>query len=902
MAAQESKSSLAWHQRTAVQACAEFAVDQKSGLTDAAVEEQLASYGKNELPVKRRTTAFALFLSQFKDVLIIVLLVAATVSLLLSVLQAHESPTEALLIYGIVVAIAVIGFLNEYKAERTVAALRKLLSYRAQVVRNGASVEIDVADIVPGDILLISEGQKIPADARIIEANDIRVNESSLTGESAVQEKHTARIAAAHIALADQQNMLFSGTLVATGTGRAVVVATGSATQIGHIAELVGDVEEQTTPMQKKLDTLGRRLGAIVLVICAIAFIAILFFDRSEANKLDLLQRVIFAFTAAVALAVAAIPEGLAFVVRISLALGARRMAKRKALVRRLAAVESLGSTDVICTDKTGTLTKGEMTVREIMTVGGDFAVTGTGYSTEGELQEHGMRVHTTPKDVQLLAKIGVLCNNSRLEDGAVIGDPTEGCLLVAADKIGGIKDVSERVLEVPFTSDRKMMSTVHPQGGGYFIATKGAPEMVIAQCTHVLRKGKVVPLTADIRRYIEAAAQQKTQAAMRVLGFAYREVSTKPTKKQVEQHLVFVGLAGILDPPRVEVKQVMGRVQNEAGMRVVMITGDNVQTAKAVAKEIGIHGEGITGVELDALSQSAFEARVEQTSIYARVNPEHKIRIVQALQKNGHQVAMTGDGVNDAPALKAANIGIAMGITGTDAAKEASDVILLDDRFVTIIHAIEEGRGIFDNVRKFVNFLLSSNIAEVIIIMLGILLHGKLMLSATQILFLNIVTDGLPAIALGADPIAKNVMRHKPKRFQQAIITKRIWIEILCFGVLMTILATLQYNEVLAREDAVLASSTLIAGLVGWEFMRLIDIRSDYHTPWLSNPLLTISGLLSFGILLCLFYVPSLANIFGVTPPFLADWALIAAGAGLIIVVMKLLNRVLDAVGITGE
>lgn len=898
MAKQESKS-VKWYQSAAVSVCEMFSVDPSKGLSQKEASHRQEKYGRNELPQKGGIGALGLLIGQFKDALIIVLLAAATVSLVLAILE-HEAPTEAFLIYAIVVAIAVIGFLNEYKAERTVAALRKLLSFTAQVVRGGEVAEVDVAELVPGDILLLNEGQKIPADARIIEANELRLNEASLTGESATQLKNTAILGAKDLALGDQTNMVFSGTLVATGTGRAVVVATGAQTQIGQIAQMVNAVEDQQTPMQRKLDALGRRLGVVVIGLCAVAFIAIFFFDTHDAEGLDFVHRLLFAFTAAVALAVAAIPEGLAFVVRISLALGARRMAKRKALVRRLSAVESLGSTDIVCTDKTGTLTKGEMTVRRLFVSGETYHITGSGYAPEGELLLDGEKTKPN-KQVAAALAIGVLCNNARLKDGGIVGDPTEACLLVAAKKLAVTPEETERVQEFPFTSDRKMMATVHAQKGGFLVAAKGAPEVILERSTHIMRGGKIQPMTAAAKREIQAAVKEMAGSAMRVLALAQRDFAKKPTQKEAEWHFVFTGLVGILDPPRVEVKEVIQRVQSEAGMRVIMITGDNIATAQAVAREVGIVGEAITGVQLDSLNQKEFEADVEKFSIYARVNPEHKIRIVQALKKHGHQVAMTGDGVNDAPALKAADIGVAMGITGTDAAKEASDLILLDDKFVTIIHAIEEGRGIYDNVRKFVNFLLSCNIAEVLVVFMGILLHGQLLLTATQILFLNIVTDGLPAIALGADPIAKDVMHHSPKRFQQNIVSGRIWAEIIIFGVLMSVVVLLHFNQVIGK-GTLFASSIVFASLVVYEFARLFDIRTDYKMGIFSNRLLWGSVLLSFVITFSLLFVPLFADLFELTAPAAIDWVIMASAAIGLIICMKLLNPVLDRVGLRGE
>lgn len=876
-----------------------FGVSQQKGLSAAEVQKRQAEHGLNQLPSGPKVSPLKLFISQFKDVLIIVLIIAATVSLGVSFMEREGLPTEALLIYAIVVAIAVVGFMNEYKAEKTVEALKKLMSQDCRVRRDGKIIDVPTAQLVPGDIVLLDEGKKVPADIRILSANHLQANESSLTGESLPTTKQDF-VLKGKLALGDQTNMLFSGTLVTTGTAEGVVVATGAATEIGQIAKMVGEVEEEVTPMQRKLDDLGRKLGLVILAICAVVFVIILLLDR-QIDKVDITQKVLLAFTAAVALAVAAIPEGLAFVVRISLALGARRMAAKNALVRKLSAVESLGSTDVVCSDKTGTLTKGEMTVRKLHVGGKLHEISGTGYDTTGVLTHEGEEIDVTD-DIAKLLEIGVLCNNASLAaGGGVLGDPTEGSLLVAAAKTGinhaDVTTAKPRVHEIPFSSDRKMMSTLHQTKKGFMTAAKGAPDVLLSHCSQVLLNGKVVPLTPQWRKDILQWNAELSGQALRVLGFAYRFDAAKPTESAMEDDLIFVGLQGMMDPPRLEVKEVIERVQSEAGMRVIMITGDNVETAKAVAREIGITGHAITGVELDKLSEAEFVKRVESINIYARVNPEHKIRIVQALKKHGHQVAMTGDGVNDAPAIKAADIGIAMGITGTDAAKEASDMILLDDQFLTIIKAVEEGRGIFDNVRKFVNFLLSCNIGEVITVLFGILIHGNLVLTAAQLLFINIVTDGLPAVALGSDPASKDVMKFKPHHYQQAIINKRVWFEIFIFGTLMSVVLLLQYTQALQTEGATLASAVVFMAMVIYEFVRLVDIRSDYHMKFWNNPLLTVSLIVSILIQVAILYIPFFADIFSVKPISATDWLIIIGASLALFVIMKLLNPLLDRV-----
>lgn len=864
-----------------------------SGLTDEDAGARLSEYGLNQLPSGKRVSPLQIFINQFKDVLIIVLLVAASVSMGLSLLEEKRVGTESLLIYGIVLAIAVVGFLNEYRAEKTVESLKNLLSFKVKVRRSGHVLEIDATDVVPGDIILLEDGQKISADIRLISTQELRVNEASLTGESTVSSKSVDTIDKI-VALGDQSNMVFSGTFVASGTAEGVVVATGVDTELGKIATLVEGVESEPTPMQRKLDALGKKLGWIVLVLCVIVFIAVLLFDKNLTGST--FSRLVFAFTAAVALAVAAIPEGLAFVVRISLALGARRMAKKNALVRKLSAVEALGSTDVICSDKTGTLTKGEMTVRNLWIGGNIYGLTGEGYSSNGELQSNEGKKVECSEDVEMLLTLGLLCNNSHLKDEAVIGDPTEGCLLVGAAKIGldyyVVQDNLPRIKEFPFNSDRKMMSTIHQDEKKLLIAVKGAPDIVLAHATKILVNGKILPLTEERRMAVVEQNSKFAKNALRVLAFAMKESDNLPDKdKDAENDLIFVGLQAMIDPPRKEVADVIKRVTKEAGMRVVMITGDHIDTASAIAEELGIAGGALSGIELDQLSQEEFEEKVKQVSIYARVNPEHKIRIIQALKKHGHQVAMTGDGVNDAPAIKAADIGIAMGVTGTDATKEAADLILLDDQFLTIISAIEEGRGIYDNVRKFVNFLLSANIAEVITILAGIIFMRKLLLSPSQILFINIVTDGLPAIALGSDPAARNIMKHLPKKYQQSIINIRTWIEIIVFGILMTVALLVLYNN----ADAKTSIAVVFTGMVVFELVRLIDIRTDYDIKWFSNPLLTVSIILSLLLQLAVLHISSLAKLFEVNPITALQWAMIAGMSVTLVVIMKLLNKPLD-------
>lgn len=863
-----------------------------SGLASSDVRDRLDTYGLNQLAVRKRISPVTLFLGQFKDLLIIILLVAAVVSLILGKVEENGSLTEGILILAIVLAIAIVGFLNEYKAERTIEALGRLVGHKARVRRDGEITEVDAVNLVPGDIVLLEEGQKVPADIRLTGVVGLQANEASLTGESLPVNKKDIVIAR-DSPLGDQVNMVFSGTIISAGKGEGVVTGTGLGTEIGKIALLVDEAIDEETPMQRKLNQLGRQLGFGILAICALVFVIIFFLDH-DISDISLVQRLLLAFTAAVALAVAAIPEGLAFVVRISLALGARRMAAKNALVRRLSAVEALGSTDIICSDKTGTLTKGEMTVRQLWASNTIYSVTGAGYGREGQFIKGGIAL----KDVsplKLLLQLGLWCNNAHIANDTVLGDPTEGALIVAARKAGLHEDMPARLEEVPFSSDRKMMSTVHHQPAGYLCATKGATEVVLARCKYLLVNGTSSPLTPSLRKKILAENHRMAMQSLRVLGFAYKDFRIRTNDpKKLEKDLVFVGLQGMMDPPRVEIKEVITTVTEQSGMRVIMITGDYIETAKAVAAEIGIKGKALSGSELDKMSQEQLEKHAQEVAIYARVNPEHKIRIVRALKHHGFQVAMTGDGVNDAPAIKAADIGIAMGITGTDVAKEAADLILLDDQFLTIINAIEEGRGIFDNVRKFVNYLLSANIAEVITVLFGVVFFSKLVLSAAQLLFINIVTDGLPAVALGSDPAERGIMRYRPSHFQVSIVTSRLWLGMTIYGFLMSAILLVLFAYNLQTNGAIYAVSVTFAGMVVLEMIRLVDIRSDYRVKWSANPWLMVAIASSIVIELVVLYTPFLAEIFGVVPIGLGDWAIIAVSGFSLLLTMKLVNVVI--------
>ena len=879
------------------------------GLSSQKAKELLLKFGPNKLTAKKRQSALSMYFEQFKNTLTIILIISAF--LILFIYQFGEKDPsdliEAGLILGIVFMITILGFIQEFKAEKAIESLKKLLAFKAKVRRDGHEFEIDVADLVPGDIVVIEEGTKVPADIRLLEVFSLRVNEASLTGESAPVSKVSQELTGSK-QIADQTNMLFAGTNVTSGRAIGLVVATGNTTEIGKIAQDVANTEEEQTPIQIRLEKIGKTIGLVIVGICVIVFIFIFFFAR-DFQGLTILNKVIQSFIAAVALAVAAIPEGLPAVVTISLALGTQRMLRKNALVRKLSSVETLGSTDVICSDKTGTFTKGEMTVRKIYFEDKLYEVSGTGYEITGEFSLDKKK--TDPAIFAKLLETGIYCNNASIIDGPsassggtkVLGDPTEASLLVSAAK-AGLKPTGERVSEIPFSSERKIMTVVIKRDNKYVVYMKGAPELVLEHCTiKEAEKKKVLDINKEL-----------SDQALRNLGFAYKELTQKEfdvqskysssersesrSSRQVrtiglEDNLIFLGIQAMIDPPRTEVKPLIEECA-KSGIRVVMITGDNGATAQAVAREIGILGVVLTGVDLEKMSDEKFNNIVEKISIYARVNPGVKMRIVNALRKKGHIVAMTGDGVNDAPALKAADIGIAMGITGTDVAKESSDMILLDDKFSSIVSAIEEGRGIFHNIRKFIRYLLSCNIGEVIIVFFGVIVMQELVLTATMLLWINVVTDGVPAIALGMDEAEKGIMRYKPKVFQADIVNKELWAEMIIFGALLAagVIGIFVIDLPLGIQKA---QSAAFLALVIFELVNIYLIRSNYRTPFFSNKWLFISIAVTITLQMFIIYTPFLSNLFGLVQVDLLDWVYIFAVAGLLGLFYKFIQPRID-------
>ncbi len=869
------------------------------GISDAEAAKRLETYGRNALTVKKKISPWMMYLGQYKNTLTIILIIAAFLILFIYHFGEKDQSDliEAGLILAIVFMITILGFIQEFKAEKAIESLKKLLAYNAKVRRNGKEKEIPVAELVPGDMVILEEGTKIPADMRLLEVYSLSVNEASLTGESVPASKNPADLDG-NKQLGDQKNMAFSGTAIASGRAIGIVVRTGDRTEIGKIAQSVAQTEDEETPIQKRLDQIGKMIGYVILGICAIVFVFIMFFAKEFVDQ-PLMQRVIHSFIAAVALAVAAIPEGLPAVVTISLALGTQRMLKKNALVRKLNSVETLGSTDTICSDKTGTLTKGEMTVTTIYYADHLYEVSGTGYEKEGKFTDDGKEIVKYPFTPMLEA--GLYCNNAKINDGKVLGDPTEAALIVSATKAKLDQATGERVMEIPFSSERKMMSVVIKKDNKYILYSKGAPEVVIDHCYRIMQSTKEDPIVTKDKKDILAINQKLSTHALRNLGFAYKEMTKaefeklKSDEKQLEKGLTFLGIQAMIDPPRTEVTPLITQC-NESGIRVIMITGDHPETAKAIAGEIGIKGDALTGDALSKMDDKELAKAVESISVYARVNPDTKLRIVAALQKNGHIVAMTGDGVNDAPALKKADIGIAMGITGTDVAKEASDMVLLDDKFSTIINAIEEGRGIFHNIRKFVIYLLSCNLAEVLIVFFGVIILQDLVLTATMLLWINVVTDGIPAVALGLDPAEKGIMRYSPRVFQTQIVSTRLWVEMIVFGIFLSVFVLGSYMLNLANGMQA-AQSAAFTSLVVFELVSIYLIRSGYKVSFFSNKWLLISILATIALQLVIVYTPFFNTLFGIVPVQINDWIFMILASIWLYFAFQLMRIALDTV-----
>ncbi len=866
------------------------------GLHPDEAARRLATDGPNELPRSKQESVVVLFLRQFASILILTLFAAAGISAFMG------EWIEAIAILVIVVLAGIVGFIQEYQAERALEALQRLAAPNATVRRDGTDRIVPAREIVPGDVIVLKTGDAIPADARIIDAPHLEVDESTLTGESLATRKTTMPIEGDHLPLGDRTNMVYSGTSVVQGRGIAVVVGTGGATEFGRIAALLQGTAETRTPLQVVLDKLGRTLGIVSFVLAA------------AMSGLGLLQGypLLQMFIWGVAIAVAVIPEALPAVVTITLALGVRRMATRHALIRKLPAVETLGATSIICSDKTGTLTQNEMTVRRMASDGVQYEITGAGFAPTGSFLTGGKAITPLTEPVVRHALVtGMLCNDALLRESApggwvIIGDPTEGALVVAAAKAGldhaVLLQEYPRIDEIPFTSERKCMTTVHTDGQGVLVCTKGAPEVVLAMCSREHTHAGDVALAGARVDQILQQARDMAQDALRVLALAYKRSAPPGSRAEVEEALVFAGLVGIQDPPRREVFDAI-RTCTQAGIRPVMITGDHLVTALAVGRELGILREGagaLAGVDLDTMSDEQLAAAVTTTDIFARISPEHKLRIVNAFLGHGEVVAMTGDGVNDAPSLKRADIGVAMGITGTDVSKEASDMILTDDNFATIVEAVREGRSIFQNIRKYLVFLLSGNLGTVLALVIALLAGMPLPLAAVQVLFINFIMDGLIAIALGVEPPESGIMRHRPRHRTEGMLDAKAFSMIGVIGVVIGLVPLGVYKVALDQQMPVLYAMTLFYwALIASRLVNGVNCRSltdsvvrgraSRHP----NPVLYISMAITVVLTGLTIYVPGLNAVFMTTPLAPAHAAIVLGVAFLVLIAGEALKMV---------
>ena len=862
------------------------------GLSPSEVKKRIERYGYNELIVKKGDSAFKIFLKQFQNFLIILLIFAAIVSVVLGEM------IEAIAMGCIILLSVILGFYQEYRAEKAIEALKKISAPEAKVARDGKEIKIPAKELVPGDIVLLEEGDIVPADCRLIEAVSMQVNESSLTGESAASRKLIDAIKSG-TAISDQSNMIFMSTIISYGKGKGIVVATGMNTEFGKIAKTIQSVEETSTPLQVKFERMAKQIGIAISVLIAIVFVAGII--RGDLSPIKLL---IFALS----LAVASIPSALPAIVTVGLSLGAKTLAKKNMIIKKLPAAESLGSATMICSDKTGTITKNQMTVTKIFAENNIFDVSGTGYEPLGKFSIDGKEINS--EKIEILARAGYLCNNSQLNEKEgkwdIIGDPTEGSLVVLGKK-AGMKDeeINKRfslVQELPFDSDRKRMTKIFSFTEGkkkkVEAYVKGAPDLLLRNCDRILINGKIKKLTPKDRKKILSVNNSFAESALRVLAFAFKDVSKikKYSVEAVEKNLVFIGLAGMIDPPRDGVKEAIKKCE-EAGIGVMVITGDHALTTKAVAKQIGLFKEGdiiLTGEELDKLSDKQLEEKISKIRIIARALPIQKSRIIDALQKKGHIVAMTGDGVNDAPALKKADIGIAMGITGTDVAKEVSKATLADDNFSTIVNAIAEGRNIYDKMLKSTKYLLSCNVGEIITIFFAIMIGLPLPLITLQILLINLLTDGVPAMGLSSEPAENDIMKRSPRNPKENPITLPILITILIFGVVMGIGTLYIFNAHLHGDLSNLKEAQTVAftTLVMIEMFAVVGSRSLHPFRGLNpftNMWLSAGVLFSVGVQILIIYLAPLQKVFGTVALGFNDWLGIIAVASLGYVVMEL-------------
>ncbi len=852
-----------------------LSTDEKQGLTEKEVQERQAKYGKNKLQEKKKESFIVKFIKQFNDFMIIILIIASIISAVVSKMQGENDYVDSIIIIGIVVFNALMGVIQEAKAEKSIEALKQMTPQLAKTIRNGKTVEVNAEELVKGDIIILDAGNFVPADCRILESHNLKIEESSLTGETQGAEKDADAICSKNAPLGDMKNMAFMASITVNGHGKAVVTDTGMSTKVGQIANMIIEDEAPQTPLQKKLGEVGKILGLACLAICVIIFV------------MGLIKHIepVEMFMTSVGLAVAAIPEGLPAIVTIMLSIGVTKMAKKNSIIRKLPAVETLGSSSVICSDKTGTLTQNKMKVVDVRSQNKKFII-----------------------------ELATLCTDCdiNVESGVpqVSGEPTEKAIVEECINMGTVKDKLEnfmpRINEIPFDSNRKMMTTIHKIGNKYRIITKGAPDVLLQKCT------KQVDLITEMQNQynikikslenlkIQSDNRQMAQKALRVIAVAYKDLDTLPSKidsQNIENNLTFVGLIGMIDPPREGVKEAV-QVCKNSGIKTVMITGDHLETAKAIAKDLGILEQkdmAITGQELDKITQKQLEKNISNYSVFARVTPEHKVRIVKAWQKNGAVVAMTGDGVNDSPALKNADIGIAMGKNGTDVAKNAADIILTDDNFVTIVEAVKQGRNIYDNIKKAIHFLIATNIGEIVTIFMGLVLGLKSPLLAIQLLWINLVTDSLPAIALGLEKPEKDIMQRKPVDSKKGIFADGLWNKIIVEGIMIGVLTLVAFsigNKYYGLE----AGRTMAFLSIGFlELIHSFNVKNEksiFEAGLFENKYLVGSFVLGIFIQAIVVVVPTFAKVFEVVPLNLTQWIITVAISILPVPVIELQKK----------
>ncbi len=884
-----------WHCRNVSEIVEHFSTNIIDGLTTSEVEKRLDKIGYNELRQVPNKSLLLKFILQFQDFMVLVLLGATLISALLG------EYVDALTILAIVMVNAILGFIQEYRAEQSLSALKKLSAPHARVIRNGVVQRVPTCELVPGDVLLLESGDKVAADARIVDTQNLEVEESALTGESLPVRKSNSCKLSDETPAADRTNMVYAATSVTRGRGKAIVCSTGMQTEVGRIADLLQNVQEEKTPLEKRLDRLGKWLVWACLFICLVVVIT----GVIKGESLFLMCM------AGISLAVAAIPEGLPAIVTVSLALGMQRMIKRNAIVRKLPAVETLGCVTAICSDKTGTLTQNAMTVRKIMVDEKTYEMTGSGYNLHGELLLNGKPVEKADYSLHQCLLIGCLCNNSILkrnkvgisglwrnidEKWEIEGDPTEGALIVAAGKLGIWRDNIEknqtRVAEIPFESERKRMSVIYrDKTNQHTVYLKGAPDTILEKCRYYLQDSRRVDLNENKRQELMQQVDELAKQSLRILAVAFRSILPAEAarfEEQSENNLIFAGLIGMIDPPRTEAKHAI-MLCKQAGIKTIMITGDHKNTAMAIAEELKMIGDkelALTGNELDSLTDKQLGEMVDRVAVYARVSPTHKLRIVKALKKRGHIVAMTGDGVNDAPAIKEADIGIAMGLSGTEVTKEASSIILADDNFATIVAAVEEGRGIYDNIRKFIRYLLACNLGEVLTMFGASLVGFPLPMIPVQVLWVNLVTDGLPAMALGIDPKDQYIMQRPPRSPGESAFSRGLSKKILArgFQIGVSSLAVFAFAY-FYRQDLVLARTMSLTTLVFCQMFHVFDCRSEIQTVFEynlgTNRYLVLAVLCSILMQVTLIYHPILQTVFSTKPIMAFDWGIILMVSG---------------------